>query len=419
MVGCMDISFVDGVQCAFGVENEKERAANAEESSLFGRSINGDGMHAKHQETVIVFDWDDTLLPTSWLERIHALSAGAPLRPDMQRQISALSAACAQTLSIAATLGTVVIVTNSAPGWLDQSCQLFMPQLCQQLRSFPVFAKPTHAPLTFKMVTFQRECRTYRNVISIGDGDSERVASLRLQNNSFSEPRRKAWQGDSDAQRCVKSVKLVELPTCQQLVQQQEMLQVRLPDIAAFKGNLDLKARLPVCFGTSSISRGVGCTLVHFSRYGGARSVPCQPAEESHSANRTLPPVLRPPSNSTGQLPLVGHATAPAMGLGSLPGTPCGAVERSASESRLGTSQSNVSGGLGELGEHDLFADAGFLFKTPSSGGGAGWLAHAGPGKARLTPVSSVTPKGGRGMSREKAAVAAMIGGGSPLIRNF
>ena len=50
----------------------------------------------------MVFDWDDTILPTSWLERIHALGGG-PLRPEVQRQLSALSSAAAQTLQLAAT----------------------------------------------------------------------------------------------------------------------------------------------------------------------------------------------------------------------------------------------------------------------------------------------------------------------------
>mmetsp|Transcript_54366 Transcript_54366/g.129550 ORF Transcript_54366/g.129550 Transcript_54366/m.129550 type:complete len:419 (+) Transcript_54366:68-1324(+) len=418
----MDISFVDhGVH--YCGDREQERTLNGEDPLTFGRCLTSvDSVHTKHQETVIVFDWDDTLLPTSWLERIHALSAGAPLRPDMQRQILALTAACASTLHLAATLGTVVIVTNSAPGWLDQSCQLFMPQLCQHMRGFQVFAKPSHAPLTFKMMTFQRECRQYRNVISVGDGDAERVASLRLQAGSID--RKKAWQGEGDAPRCVKSVKLIELPTCQQLVQQQEMLQVRLPDIVAFKGNLDLKARMPVSFGAGVSRAASGCSLVHFSRHGGTRSVAC-PGEDVRvgTGGRTLPPVLRP-NSSTSQLPLLGHATAPAGGIGSLPGTPAAddrrGVERSASESRVGTSQSTVSGvtGLGDFGERDFF-DAGFAFKAPS--GGTGWLAaHSGPGKARLTPVSSVTPKGGRGISRERGAVTAGSGGGTGgLIRNF
>eukprot|EP00435_Cladocopium_sp_Y103_P031378 s1968_g7.t3 len=106
------------------------------------------------------------------------------------------------------------------------------------IRSYQIFAKPMHAPLTFKISTFRRECKKFMNLISIGDGDAERAASLRLQ-----APERKG--SFSEEKQRVKSVKLIELPTCQQLIVQHEMLQVRLPDVTAFFGCLDLKSRFP------------------------------------------------------------------------------------------------------------------------------------------------------------------------------
>jgi len=216
------------------------------------------------QDTVIVFDWDDTILPTSWLERIHVLAGGSPLRPDVQRQLAALSALASQTMHFAATMGTVVFITNSAPGWLDQSCQLFMPQILQQVRSYPCFARPMHSPLTFKIGSFRRECRQYGNIVSIGDGDAERSASLELQ----ARPNGKMMaSADCSPGRHIKSVKLLELPTCQQLIVEHEMLQARLADIAAFQGNLDLRARLVgTCRPASpgGTSKEPTCTLVHF-----------------------------------------------------------------------------------------------------------------------------------------------------------
>lgn len=81
-------------------------------------------------------------------------------------------------------------------------------------------------------------------------------------------------------------MKLIELPTCQQLIAQHEMLQARLPDVAAFQGSLDLKARFPAN-GLSPIAnaKGGGCTLVHFASL------------------RNLQPTAMRTSASTGQLP--------------------------------------------------------------------------------------------------------------------
>jgi len=250
---------------------------------------------ALKQQTVFVFDWDDTILPTSWLERIHALNGGRPLRPEVQRQMVSLCTVALQTLTLAGTMGVVVIITNSAPGWVDQSCQLFMPQLLQQVRGYHICAKPMHAPLTFKTSTFRRECRSYGNLISVGDGDAERAASLKLHDPP---PGGQAQQ----VPRHVKSLKLLEVPTCQQLVAQHELLQTRLGDVATFQGNLDLKVRFAMTgMASAPGAKGGSCTLVHFPRpYGLGPPQGFVPNRASlpagvirNGANGSLPPLSR------------------------------------------------------------------------------------------------------------------------------
>jgi len=238
-----------------------------------GRDRDADDEASEHKrETVFVFDWDDTILPTSWLERTHALAGGGELRPKIQQEVANLSATAIQTLCMAEAMGEVMIITNSAPGWVDQSCQHFMPQLCQKVRGYQIVAKPMHSPITFKNGAFQRECRQFSNLVSVGDGEAERSASLRLQASTD----RKGGPGlgcEKTPPRRIKSVKLIEMPTCQHLIAQHEMLQVRLADVAAFQGSLDLKARFSSnTFGaTGSAAKGAGCALVHF---GSLRSLP-------------------------------------------------------------------------------------------------------------------------------------------------
>jgi len=186
--------------------------------------------------------------------------------------MTALCKVCAETIQLALSVATVILITNSAPGWVDQSCQLFMPQLLQQIRELPIFAKPMHAPLSFKITAFRRECRQHRNLISLGDGEAERTASLRMAVPEPGRGGRGAGALPDEGPRRVKSVKLLDLPDCQQLIAQHEMLQSRITDVVAFQGSLDLKARFPPSFGaTTSPSRGadakaLSCTLVHYPR---------------------------------------------------------------------------------------------------------------------------------------------------------
>jgi len=224
------------------------------------------------KETLIVFDWDDTILPTTWLQRLHNSSGGFLLNSETEVAMKSLSAICAETLLLASSLGQVIFVTNSVPGWMDQSCQMFMPQLLELIRRYNIIARPMHAALTFKTGVFQREFKSYRNLISIGDGNAERSASLRLQ---MTPDLMLSGRDSKEGTKRVKSVKLLELPTCQQLYAQHEMLHQRLADIVSFRGHLDVKSRLPSNHGLSQVlnmnrEKVPSCTLVHFARPFGA-----------------------------------------------------------------------------------------------------------------------------------------------------
>lgn len=236
---------------AGGGKDRSESLEEAKEATSVGASMPED----LRRETIIVFDWDDTILPTSWLERVNALSGSGVLRPQLREQVAVLCKAAAETLQLAAQMGTVILITNSSPGWVDQSCKLFMPQFMPEVRSLRCVAKPMSAPVTFKIGAFRRECRQFANVISVGDGDPERTASLKMQGPAerrFGAPGAAAEEPQT---RRVKSVKLLEAPTCQQLVIEHEMLQARLKDVVCSPSNLDLRVRFP---GAASGPAGLG-----------------------------------------------------------------------------------------------------------------------------------------------------------------
>mmetsp|Transcript_107981 Transcript_107981/g.312026 ORF Transcript_107981/g.312026 Transcript_107981/m.312026 type:complete len:476 (+) Transcript_107981:278-1705(+) len=187
------------------------------------------------------------------------------MKPQLRDQVESLCRASANTLRLASQLGTVIIVTNSSPGWVDQSCKMFMPLLMPELRGMKCVAKPMNAPVTFKIGAFKRECKHYTNLISVGDGDPERMASLKLQAPT---DRLSRGKEEESFNRRVKSLKLAEAPTCSQLIVEHEMLQNRLMDVAVFNGHLDLRARF-MAARTGGSTMAV-CILGHFTMFGRA-----------------------------------------------------------------------------------------------------------------------------------------------------
>lgn len=92
-------------------------------------------------QTLIIFDWDDTFCPTCWIQdQAPELSF---LRPPPQEErflqpLRRLEDTIARLLDTALRLGKVVIVTNAQEPWVETSCRHFLPGLEPYLRRIPV-----------------------------------------------------------------------------------------------------------------------------------------------------------------------------------------------------------------------------------------------------------------------------------------
>lgn len=93
----------------------------------YGRLRGGVAPHPQ----VIIFDWDDTLLPSTFLTHQQGLrcSDTFPLPEDILDSLQKLENMVICTLSEASRRGKVVIVTNAEDGWIEFSAQRFMPNL--------------------------------------------------------------------------------------------------------------------------------------------------------------------------------------------------------------------------------------------------------------------------------------------------
>jgi hypothetical protein len=106
--------------------------------------------------TLIVFNWDDTLCPTSWIRKFlqdhtadkfdwsaqeldyrHHIPPWSehplPDVPEVRDAVQDLQEAIIKALSVAQTLGVVVIVTDAADGWVTKAVQRWMPKLKQYI----------------------------------------------------------------------------------------------------------------------------------------------------------------------------------------------------------------------------------------------------------------------------------------------
>jgi len=221
-----------------------------EEAESEQEYVDEDFRHTR-EETVYIFDWDDTVLPSSWIQSQQLrLDRGSNLTKEQRQCLGEAARAAAQTLRYAKKHGTVVLVTNAERGWIELSCQKFLPTLQPLLEDVRmVSARTTYEgpgcedPLDWKLRAFDVEIERHftrevlqdplkrKNVFSLGDSVHEREALLTA--------------ASVFPNCCSKSLKFMERPDIQQLCTQHELISGSFERMTHHDGNLDLCIRCP------------------------------------------------------------------------------------------------------------------------------------------------------------------------------
>ncbi|OLP93694.1 hypothetical protein AK812_SmicGene24364 [Symbiodinium microadriaticum] len=163
----------------------EEGNSSTEEGQVVAGEADADSSAVSFEDTLLIFDWDDTVLPSSWVVR------SSEVLPHHRKQLFEVATAAAETLRLAKQLGTVVIITNAERGWIELSCQKFLPTLYPALESVKVLsARTTYESSTLASALPAlmmcraahrlglRKCRR-KNVLSLGDSVHEREALRR------------------------------------------------------------------------------------------------------------------------------------------------------------------------------------------------------------------------------------------------
>ncbi|TYZ59173.1 hypothetical protein PybrP1_007106 [[Pythium] brassicae (nom. inval.)] len=242
---------------------ERKRAAVAASgTATCGKSAAlGGGVSASVRErTVVVFDWDDTLCPSSWLHaenllpkyRGHQIMATR----EQRRMLALIEANVVRLLKKAVSYGPVFVVTAAEYGWVEMSCALYLPSVQQllELSDIHIVSARSWYEQTFGaggdsnswkhevMQLIARKCfmqqsdakaaggsepAVYYNFVSVGDSMAERDACHSAVGHvpfTFA-----------------KTLKFVEHPSSEEIVQQVELTHDSFEQMCGWGANLDLR----------------------------------------------------------------------------------------------------------------------------------------------------------------------------------
>ena len=193
--------------------------------------------HPKPHQTITIFDWDDTILPTSYLYHIGMNK----ISPHLEMRLKELDLKAAKLLSKAAKVSKVWIVTNSADSWVESSSKRFLPLTYETImnKQIPVISARAeyedihpNDPKQWKMESFldigdALDSNVLTNIICLGDSEFEMQAAKRL-SRKFN-------------QSLVKTLKFKERPSVEELIKEMEAIHEKFDQVYTTLKTLNIK----------------------------------------------------------------------------------------------------------------------------------------------------------------------------------
>lgn len=189
----------------------------------------------KHQ-TVIIFDWDDTLLCTSFLNLRHWQDQVLP--PIVEKHLRGIESAAKKLLELAGRMGHVFLITNAMNGWVEYSAAKYVPDLLPVLQKVRVISARGRYEAqypgevskwkinAFLEVQRQLDSEIITNLISLGDSNFE-MDAVHVMGKEFS-------------QALIKTIKFRENPSPEELLKQLELVAQKFERIVENARNLKI-----------------------------------------------------------------------------------------------------------------------------------------------------------------------------------
>lgn len=278
------------------LQNSQHGASdNSSPAVLSSKRRNSQDQFASKKQTIMVFDWDDTLFPTTWVRHYMGLHWKYPLddqpinavqKRKIKLALDELATEVETFITLALTKGHVVIVTLAKIPWVGLSCENFFPKIAKLIKDHDiriVYAQEVQfnesdlpAPATDpesqeaywtkkKQLAIQSEVehfysqypgQSWKNVISIGDSDFERRATYdtmkSYQAQGQNELKISSSRGEEDLMCLsgvignhyrrlrIKTVKMYDSPRIKDLELEIQLLKKWLPSMISLDSGLDV-----------------------------------------------------------------------------------------------------------------------------------------------------------------------------------
>ena len=195
-------------------------------------------------QNLVIFDWDDTLFPTSWMVKNNIDLTSRSTQQQYIILFSQLDVLLFDLLTMLNKKSKVIIITNAMKKWVEISMVMLPKSQTIINNNIPIVSarelyknKYVNDMTQWKLYTFKdvvnNHCIKYptcNNIISIGDANYELLATVDLYDND-------AYKN----KKYLKTVKLFNDPSFDSLLTQIKLLINSIDKVISCKKHLDLK----------------------------------------------------------------------------------------------------------------------------------------------------------------------------------
>jgi len=117
-----------------------EEIRNSYMSKLICKKVWTPSIKGKTHNTLILFDWDDTLLCTTFLTKNGVYDENLILTDKEKEKVAKLEFSVLRLLNLAIEKGNVFIITNAGQGWVEYSAEKYYPSVFKVLKKIKIIS---------------------------------------------------------------------------------------------------------------------------------------------------------------------------------------------------------------------------------------------------------------------------------------
>ena len=208
-------------------------------SKLISMNVWNPSMKPKQHNSIIIFDWDDTLLPTSFLTPGGIFNEEIQLTDSDVEKLKKIEECVFLLLTESIEKGNVYIITNAGKGWVEFSANKFYPSILGLLKKIEIISARGEYEKIFPGNSRQWKIEAFlnllkyvniklvTNIICIGDSLFEMEAG-RILASKFKEA-------------FIKTIKFREAPKLDELIKQLKLVCHQFNSIYSSIKNLTIR----------------------------------------------------------------------------------------------------------------------------------------------------------------------------------